>query len=321
MTERATTWTRYWKTGAETSCAGSYDGPYGRAIADFWREAFLALGPDARVLDIGTGNGPLPRILLGLESRQDLHCDAVDIAEVAPAWVSALPQAAQGRVRFHSGCSAEQLPFADARFDLVISQWGMEYSDLQRAVPEILRTGKPGGAMRFIWHHADALPVQLAEEEISHLQWLLQGSSLLAASRAMLAPMALAGSPEGRQQLAHSASANQIRQQFNDQQDLLQSRLSAGGCVDVLNDVRRVVADLFSLAATQGFAPADAAFDGLRQSLEDSLFQLRELRGCALDRDAAQALAQGLSSGRDYRLSELNDGDRLMGWAFQLNAA
>ena len=319
--DRATAWTRYWRGGALTSCAGSYEGVYGQKIADFWRQGFTALGHEARVLDIGTGNGPLPRILLGLESRQDIQCDAVDLAQVSPPWVAELPPAARSRLRFHSGCRAEQLPFADASFDLIVSQWGLEYSDLQRSIPEILRVLKPGGAVQLILHHGEAVPVRLAKEEISHLQWLLAPASFLEASRSMLAPMSLAGTPQGRMQLAQSESATRLRQAFNVQQDALQERLSGGVCVDVLHDARRVVADLLPLAAREGLPKATAVFDQLQQSLQDSLLQLQELRNYALSRDAAQVLADALSAGQPYQLGELHDGQHLMGWTYRLNPA
>src|SRR3546814_8259947 len=66
------------------------------------------------MLDIATGNGPIPQLAC-------THCagraagmpriDAIDLAQVAPAWVSSQPTPCRQALHFHSGVSAEALPF------------------------------------------------------------------------------------------------------------------------------------------------------------------------------------------------------------------
>jgi SAM-dependent methyltransferase len=319
ISDRADSWSRYWKKGADHSCAGSYAGAYDGAIATFWRDGFSAMPHAACILDLGTGNGPLPRILLDLQSRPDLQCDAVDLAEVAPAWFNQLPPAARSRVRFHSRCAMEQLPFEANSFELVVSQWGLEYSDLSASVVEILRVLAPGGRVQLLLHHAGALPVVLAGQELVHLHWLLQEQSFLDCVASMLEPMALAATSAGRARLMHDPRANRAKEAFNLQQDAIQARIDEGLCPDVMVDVRQMVGTLFSLAQQQGVAIAHGALQGLRGELEDSRLRLQELRMYAMNHASATALAVQLAQGGSYQLEVLRDKELIMGWALTVS--
>lgn len=311
---RAAVWSQYWSRGTEHSCAGSYQGAYGEAIARYWRAGFEKLPAQGRVLDIGTGNGPLPRILLSLSTPPELQCDAIDLATVAPAWLKQLAVEQSQRIRFHSNCRAEQLPFASQTFDLVVSQWGLEYSELEKSLPEVLRVLKPRGCVQLLLHHADALPVRLAVHELDHLDWLLRASPYLGMVARMLTPMAQSRTPAGREALKSDINANQSRADFNLLQDAIQARIDAGQCPDVLHEVRRSTANVFGVAAQQGLPPAEQALQNLHQELLHSELRLQELCKHALDENGAQALALQLSRGADFQLGQLYDQERVMGW-------
>ena len=316
---RSAAWTRYWRTGAAHSCAGSYSPAYEGAIADFWRAGFATLPPSSRILDLGTGNGPLPKIMVAIASRPDLQCDAMDLAQVAPAWFAELSGADKARIRFHSGCSMEALPFLDGTFDMVVSQWGLEYSNLDMSAPEVLRVLAPGGRIQLLLHHVEALPVTLAAHEVVHLQWLLHDSPYLESVEHMLEPMALASTPEGRTRLIQDTQANQAKEGFNAQQDAISSRIEQGSCTDVLVDVRQFVGSLFGIAQNQGAMAARAALQGLKLELMDSQLRLQELYDHAMDHAAAEALARRLAHGGSYELEVLRDQDSVMGWALTVS--
>jgi SAM-dependent methyltransferase len=318
---RATAWTRYWQTGAAHSCAGSYSPAYEGAIADFWRAGFSSLPPGSRILDLGTGNGPLPKIMVAMASRSDLQCDAIDLAQVAPPWFAELSGADRARIRFHSGCSMEALPFEAATFDLVVSQWGLEYSNLEVSTPEVLRVLAPGGRIQLLLHHVDALPVTLAAHEVVHLQWLLNDSPYLESVEHMLEPMALATTAEGRSRLMQDAQANQAKEAFNAQQDTISSRIEQGACTDVLVDVRQFVGTLFGIAQNQGAVAAGAALQGLRLELQDSRLRLQELCDHAMDHATAEALAMRLAHCGSYQLEVMRDQQTIMGWALTVAPA
>ncbi|QNA88175.1 class I SAM-dependent methyltransferase [Massilia sp. Dwa41.01b] len=140
---RKAVWSRYWSHGVAHSCGGSYGNRYDGALAHFWRSHFDSMSPGARMLDIATGNGAVPQLMLD-SAPATVACDAIDLALPEPAWLADLAPNRRRQVRFHGQQAAESLPFADASFDLVTSQYGLEYTDLARSVPEVLRVLRPG---------------------------------------------------------------------------------------------------------------------------------------------------------------------------------
>lgn len=319
---RQAVWSRYWKHGASHSCGGSYGGRYEGALAHFWRAAFAQLAPDARLLDIATGNGALPQLLLHFDPEGARSCDAVDLAQMAPAWVADLTPSQRPRVRFHGGQAAETLPFADGQFDLVMSQYGLEYTDLARSVPELLRVLKAGGQVRLVVHHAQARPVLLAHTELTHLAWLEQPAGLLETAAALLPLLARAATEAGRAQLANDGAANALRDRFNALQAEVTALASRSNCPDVLIETRQDIGGIVNLALAQGAAVAGDALARLTADLADSALRLRELCQYALDEAGVRALCDALAGNAGKAaFAPLEDQQILMGWSISIDRA
>lgn len=121
----------------------------------YWHDDFLGLVVERgklkgsrRILDVGCGHGHWGlRLLLLLSEGAEM--DGVDIE--AP-WVAEAHRRADAlslgrRCRFHQG-SAEQLPFADNRFDLITCQTLlMHLAEPERALDEMRRVLAPGGSL------------------------------------------------------------------------------------------------------------------------------------------------------------------------------
>ena len=317
--DRRAVWSRYWAGGALHSCGSSFDGNYSGEIREFWREAFQPLAAGDRMLDIATGNGPIPKLMLALRPGADVHCDAVDLAAVAPAWPAGLPESERRRLQFHPRVEAEALPFADARFDLVVSQYGLEYSQLARSVPELLRVLKPAGRVRLLVHHVASVPVTLAADELREIEWLRSPAGLLAAAAPMLAPMARAATPEGRTALRGDAGAQSARETFDRRQSEREVRAAASQCPDILHEVATWVAQAFQAAHAGGEARGHEALAHIDRMLDDARLRLRELRDHALDADGVRALCGQLEQGGRHSASAapLHQDGRLMAWAIR----
>jgi SAM-dependent methyltransferase len=149
----ARAWTHFWQSGiSEDIFAGSRTN-----LEKFWFGFFLALPRGGRLLDLGTGGGHVARLALraGDGMRLGLDVVGVDYADIAPErWARATPQhcalTLEGNVRI------EALPLADASFDAVVSQFGIEYAARKDAAREIARVLKPGGRGLFVLHHAQS---------------------------------------------------------------------------------------------------------------------------------------------------------------------
>ncbi|HEY0488693.1 MAG TPA: class I SAM-dependent methyltransferase [Telluria sp.] len=314
---RKAVWSRYWSHGIAHSCGGTYGNRYDGAIGQFWRVHFEALPAGGRVLDIATGNGAVPRLMLD-SAADTVACDAVDLAQPEPQWIGELAPQQRARVRFHGLQAAESLPFPDASFDLVTSQYGLEYTDLERSVPEIRRVLRAGGKVCLLTHHADSQPVRLALTELSHLEWLLAPSSLLETGQGMIEPMARAATDAGRASLATDAGANALRARFNMLQTEATRLAASSGFPDLLGEVRVALAEVLNLAIGQGASAAGIAFASLAQGLADSRVRLEELREFALDDAAARRLASALGGDPDSAVRPIVDDGKLMGWGIEV---
>lgn len=110
-----------------------------------WLEFLADLPQGAQVLDLATGDGRVLRWMH--EARGDLALTGIDLApELPPA-----PEGTQTR----GGIAMEALPFDDASFDGVVSQFGFEYGDVDKAAQEIARVLAPSGKVGLMVHRGD----------------------------------------------------------------------------------------------------------------------------------------------------------------------
>jgi ubiquinone/menaquinone biosynthesis C-methylase UbiE len=127
--------------------AGGYEGgwlgPLHQQIADRTADVALTVTPaPRRVLDVGCGTGYLLRQLAA-------RCpEAVELTglDPAPAMIAAAAAAAFGnRFRWVEG-TAEELPFPDGSFDLVVSTTSFDHwADQRSGLGECARVLAPGG--------------------------------------------------------------------------------------------------------------------------------------------------------------------------------
>jgi SAM-dependent methyltransferase len=194
-------WDRYWAYGNLHSFSQVAAGNYGGAIAAFWQERFEALADGACVVDVATGNGAVA--LLALDTAKatgrDFAVHGTDLAAIDP--VRQVPDDSNrerlARIHFHPRTPAEALPFADATVDLVCSQFGLEYSDTARSVPELARVLRAGGHAALILHHGDSSFVRSARNEAHGIDFVLDDARVYLKTRNFLRALAETRSPRG----------------------------------------------------------------------------------------------------------------------------
>lgn len=188
-------WNQYWHYDRIASCFdGAGAANYDESIAAGWRGFFGALPAKARVLDLCTGNGAAA--LIAVESGKHFAVTAVDQADIDPPAYVTRHAGDLAAIDFRGGTEVEALPFADASFDAAISQYGIEYSDLSRSLPELARVIAPGGRARLVIHAADGIVAAGARQVLADADLLLDDIDLAgSASRCFAAVSAVERDP------------------------------------------------------------------------------------------------------------------------------
>lgn len=305
--DRRQAWAAYWSSGQLHSCPGSLPANQGSAVDDFWHGHFATLQPGSRVLDLASGNGPLPLLIRQMHAGA-VEVDAVDLAPVAPAWVDA---AARASVRFHPGIDMESLPFADASFDHIVSQFGFEYADHDRALSECLRVARPRASLAFVMHHADSVLVRVGREELRHHDLLQREDGLLVAARRVMPWIvrARAGLPLG-------ADALQARAQYNRAMDGIGDAVAASSVPDLLIEIRERIHRLLMGGAGEAQARLEALQE-IEASLRAARLRTAEMIGHALDEDRMARIEHRLLAARpalSIRCGELRQREGRLAW-------
>ncbi len=312
---RRAAWTAYWAAGCLHSCTGSFDAGYSGAIGAFWAERFRTVTAADRVLDLATGNGALPLLLYSRDGGVGCpRVDAVDLAQVAPAWHQ--PQT-HDRIRFHSGVAMEQLPFADASFDWVVSQYGFEYADRTPALRECVRVLRPTGRLALVMHHSGSVLARVGRAELEHQARLFHERGLLQAAGQVLPWFARARSGED---LRGNVAANAARAAYNAAVAALATDIATLETPDLLAQARDQVHRIV-VGAQADPGPAVAELSQFAQALRAAGLRTAEMLSHARDEGQAKALVRELAALRpDARLDcrPLIQAQGVLGWALLL---
>ena len=121
---------------------------YERARPGYPAEAarWLAGASPAEVLELGAGTGKLTRELVAL-GHTVLATDPL-----APMLRHLAAHVPGARV---AQAAAEHVPLPDRSADVVVSAQAFHWFDLARALPEIARVLRPGGAVALVWNERD----------------------------------------------------------------------------------------------------------------------------------------------------------------------
>ncbi len=170
----AKSWSYMWENPSITTFGHgdfteNYDGP----ILEFWESQLT--GEFDHVVDVACGNGALCWIandlLNGGERKTAIA--GVDFADITPFKTLDRKQEDYPAISFIGNNPIEKLPFESASVDFVISQYGVEYSDLDQSIPEIARVLGPTGKMSFILHDRDGDLVRASNQPLKEYKKML----------------------------------------------------------------------------------------------------------------------------------------------------
>ena len=190
MNKRAATnwgWQDYWKEDRNASCVPE-DPATAQEVGEHWVKYFSELADDSRILDVATGNGiVLVHAATAAEAAgKQFSLTGVDLADIDPArYVSGLREGLP-QAKFVGRVAAEELPFSDASFDVVVSQYGLEYAGLEAALGEVERVLVPGGQLQWLAHGTESAVVAQNQDQSRQVDFLLAPDSPLQAMRLLV---------------------------------------------------------------------------------------------------------------------------------------
>lgn len=146
-------WDGYWRQAQEVA-AHRAGGPHEYLLVEFWTGLFrerLSRRRDLRILDIACGNGAVLEYLAG--SVAEAGDTAPAITAVGMDGSGAAVAELRGRQPWVSVVIADvsRTPFAPGRFDLVTSQFGVEYGGADAPL-EAARLVGEGGVLALVLH-------------------------------------------------------------------------------------------------------------------------------------------------------------------------
>jgi SAM-dependent methyltransferase len=155
-------WTAFWQDPVQSRCVAGSD-EIQRQLSLHWSSFATGLAPASRVLDLGCGAGAVARELLA--ARRDLQITGIDFARV--------PLTIHPQVDLLSDTPMELLPFAEASFAAVVSQFGYEYSQLERTARAVAPVMAAEGRLSLLVHHAHSSIVATNHSRLGALEAFL----------------------------------------------------------------------------------------------------------------------------------------------------
>lgn len=164
-------WSEYWKSGVLTSLPSDFKENYDGELAAYW-ETVISGFDDANILDLCTGNGAVALLLSELANKhsKNVNITAIDASAIQPENVLLhFPEKQQymNSINFVGNRFVENLAadFSSEAFDLIVSQYGIEYCDTEEAAKNIVACLKPEGKLIFIAHSPDSAMLEYMNDE------------------------------------------------------------------------------------------------------------------------------------------------------------
>lgn len=288
-------WDQFWNAG-RTSCCSDQDGTdNAELVRQQWVEMFADVRDGDRVLDLCTGNGAVLEVARECvrETGRALELCGVDSAAIAPENDETSDEQPAA---FFLRASVTALPFVDASFDAVTSQFGIEYAPLEPSVAEAMRVLREGGRARFVAHAKDGTTALNAVAELDDIAELEDDIGIFPAATealTLVCEVERARSPVSPETIERARRAHDS---FHERLARMAEDISRRAAQAVYRDTGSILQHTFR--NRQAF-PLEALLDKVREtgfSVQLHRDRLRALVDAAFDEDACRHLVAACES-------------------------
>jgi ubiquinone/menaquinone biosynthesis C-methylase UbiE len=316
-------WTQYWSTDRVAACFEGPQSNYEGTISDQWAEFFSAQPSPCNILDIGTGNGAVPVIARRIAMQQDKHftITGVDAAAIDPHRFVQQEAEALAQITFMGGVSATSLPFEDAQFDAITSQFALEYMDSQATLDELARVAAAGAMLRCVVHVDNGIAAEAARQDLENCEYLLRESRLFDKAKRTMAFIVGLERSGAQLSAADDASARKLINGFQTALGRLKRRRQKLGQNPMLDNVLEVVVRCYQERASFSAEQLQDHMNTLQGEVAAHAARLQELVAAACSAEEIQVLAEqvcaaGFEAPRPSAVLRPGGGGQL-GWALQ----
>jgi len=176
-------WSKYWQQGYKTSFGSMFSDNYEGVIAEHWLSKFADYSKGDTVLDLCTGNASL--IYLAKDkcpSFADIKWVGVDYATI------------QVKTDFDNVKNVDLIEQVDIEdlsglshsFEYIVSNFGIEYSDLGKSIPSLSKVIKRNGHLALVCHSSSSVLIQNSAAELLALEQVLNIDGVMEQLKLML---------------------------------------------------------------------------------------------------------------------------------------
>lgn len=173
-------WSNYWHTGVMTSLPEDFNNNYDGEIKEFWKKQLLKIlnKNSISILDVCTGNAALPVLFTDFFENLDckIEITAIDASVINKEKINHLlskKNLDNVSIKCFSNCKLEEVTKEHfGQFDLVTSQYGVEYCDELKISETIYSILKQNGMFCAVTHHSESAMLEYMEQEEIQYKYL-----------------------------------------------------------------------------------------------------------------------------------------------------
>jgi len=162
------------------SCGGEQGQNYQPFIVAGWRKFFSLQPEDTCLVDVCSGNGAIACIAaeISIEAKLAFQIHAFDAANIAPPRLYLEKDTQVQRIHYRPQVTAESTHYPDRKFNVIVGQYAIEYTQLDKTLPELKRISKPNCSLRFILHAQESIVVASAHRQLNDIRYIKETEPL-----------------------------------------------------------------------------------------------------------------------------------------------
>ncbi len=287
-------WSEYWKSGNTTTFNNGLSEGYDLEIKRFWQSFFSTINSNTTIVDLGCGNGAIPSILFDISREKSVTplIYAVDYAKVS---INPPSDYNVDRFQLLPETLIEDTSIKEQSVDWVVSQYGIEYADLNRAINEVVRIGKSNVKLACIMHSEDSAILKEASLNLEHANLCYKKLNVLNNVKKLL--RVIDGKDTTKLKPSTNKKAEKIRNNINKELAVLNNIIKSPGHSVF---VEYFVSDIMKIFK-KDFSKGKSLLEKLRHlsdiegEIKKYMMRLNSLKSAAMSKEAIESFTDNLT--------------------------